>query len=107
MAPKVVGDAPARLPKTTAPNTPTPAATAPLRTPAHPMEKMLRALKEHVNKTSTYVGDRFAAEARAMHLGDVPEKPIHGEAKPEDARALIQEGVPIAPLPVLPSNKVN
>ena len=40
----------------------------------------------------TYVGKRFASEARAMHLGDKTETPIHGEASPEEARALIEDG---------------
>ncbi len=89
--------------------TPAPAepAAGPLAEPSHPMEQMLRALREHVEKTSTYVGGRFADEARAMHLGETDEKPIHGEANPEEARALIEDGVPIAPLPILPPRKVN
>ncbi|MCT4683164.1 MAG: DUF1178 family protein [Roseicyclus sp.] len=79
----------------------------PLSAPAHPAEQMLRALREHLQKSSTYVGGRFAQEARAMHLGEVDERPIHGEASPAEARALIEEGVPIAPLPILPPDKTN
>ncbi len=75
--------------------------------PAHPAEAMLRAMHEHLQKTSTYVGGNFAREARAMHLGDVPEKAIHGEAGPEEARALIEDGVPILPLPMMPKSKAN
>ena len=71
----------------------------PLSGPAHPAEQMLKALREHVEKNSTYVGKRFATEARAMHLGEKAEGAIHGEASPEEARALIEDGVPIAPLP--------
>ncbi|WP_284262230.1 DUF1178 family protein [Roseicyclus amphidinii] len=79
----------------------------PLSAPAHPAEQMLRALREHLQKSSTYVGGRFAQEARAMHLGEADERPIHGEASPAEARALIEEGVPIAPLPILPPDKTN
>ncbi|MBF9059939.1 DUF1178 family protein [Rhodobacterales bacterium HKCCSP123] len=79
----------------------------PLSAPAHPAEQMLRALREHLKTTSTYVGGRFAQEARAMHLGETDERPIHGEASPAEARALIEEGVPIAPLPILPPDKTN
>jgi len=79
----------------------------PLSAPAHPAEQMLRAMREHLEKNSTYVGDQFAQEARAMHLGETEEKPIHGEAAPEEAKALIEDGVPIAPLPVLPPEKAN
>jgi hypothetical protein len=49
----------------------------------------------------------FAAEARAMHLGEAPERPIHGEARLDEARALVDEGVPVAPLPFLPRNRTN
>lgn len=79
----------------------------PLSGPAHPAEQMLRALREHVEKNSTYVGRRFAQEARAMHLGEREEAAIHGEATPEEARALIDDGVPVAPLPLPPRGKTN
>jgi hypothetical protein len=68
---------------------------------------MLRALRAHLEKNSTYVGKRFAQEARAMHLGEREETSIHGEATPEEARALIEEGVPVAPLPLPPRGKTN
>jgi hypothetical protein len=84
-----------------------PAAPGPLRAPAHPAEAMLRALRDHLTKNSTYVGGRFAQEARAMHLGETEERPIHGEARPDEAKALIEEGIPIAPLPILPPDKSN
>lgn len=79
----------------------------PLTTPATPTEAALRAMREHVEKTSTYVGGNFARDARAMHLGDVPEKPIYGQAGPDEARALIEDGVPILPLPGMPKDKAN
>jgi hypothetical protein len=49
--------------------------------PAHPAEQMLRKLREHIEKNSTYVGDRFAAEARAMHVGDKDEAPSTGRPR--------------------------
>lgn len=79
----------------------------PLSAPAHPAEQMLRTLREHLQKNSTYVGGRFAEEARAMHLGEADERAIHGEASPAEAKSLIEEGVPIAPLPILPPDKTN
>lgn len=79
----------------------------PLQKVPHPAEEMLRALREHVEKTSTDVGENFAREARAMHLGDMPQKPIRGKAGPEEARALIEDGVPILPLPDFPGDKAN
>ncbi len=83
------------------------AETKPLRTPRNEVETALEKLRDHVEANSDYVGLQFAAEARAMHAGSAPERPIHGEAKPEEARKLIEEGVPIAPLPFLPRNKAN
>ncbi len=79
----------------------------PLSQPRHPAEEALRAMREHLEKNSTYVGGNFAREARAMHVGDMPEKIIHGEANPQEAKALIEDGVPILPLPVLPGGKAN
>lgn len=94
-------------PRVSGTDAPEPVAARPLSQPAHPAEQMLRALKEHLAKNSTYVGGRFASEARAMHLGEADARPIHGEAAPDEARALIEEGIPIAPLPILPPDKTN
>lgn len=78
-----------------------------LSQPASPAEQALAKLKAHVEANSDYVGLEFASEARAMHSGDVPERAIHGEAKPEEARKLIEEGVPVTPLPFRPGRKTN
>lgn len=60
-------------------------------------------------KTSTWVGGKFAETARSMHAGDVAEAPIHGQATRAEAKALVEEGVPVAPLlvPVAPPDAVN
>ena len=60
-------------------------------------------------KHSTWVGDKFAAETRKMHYGERDEAPIHGQASLAEAKALIEEGVPVAPLvfPVAPPDKIN
>ncbi len=79
----------------------------PLSTPATPAEQALEKLKKHVEETSDDVGLRFATEARAMHDGDIPERPIHGQARPEDAKKLIEDGVPVLPLPFRPTSKSN
>lgn len=105
MAPRVAQpDLPEALPVPSVQDAPAP---RPLSTPSHPGEQMLRAMREHLARHSTYVGGRFVDEARAMHLGESEERMIHGEARPEDARALIEEGIPIAPLPFLPPDKAN
>ncbi|MEP9357479.1 DUF1178 family protein [Sphingomonas sp. KR3-1] len=58
---------------------------------------------------SQWVGSAFADKARAMHLGEAPHVPIHGQASTAEAKALIDEGVPVAPLPlpVVPPEACN
>ncbi|PIV76089.1 MAG: DUF1178 domain-containing protein [Rhodobacteraceae bacterium CG17_big_fil_post_rev_8_21_14_2_50_65_11] len=91
---------------TIAPPTPSHALEKPsLTTPATPMEVALAKLRAHIEAHSTYVGGNFAREARAIHLGEAPERMIHGEAMPEEAKALIEDGVPIAPLPIIPKDR--
>ena len=67
----------------------------------------IEALRKKIESQSDYVGTNFAREARAMHLGDAPERSIYGEAKPEEAKSLIEDGVPIVPLPFAPKRKAN
>lgn len=78
-----------------------------LSAPASELEEKLAALKKQIEENSEYVGMNFAAEARKIHAGQAPERAIHGEAKPDEARAMIEEGLPVAPLPFLPTRKVN
>jgi hypothetical protein len=78
-----------------------------LSAPASELEARIAELKRQIEENSEYVGMNFAAEARAMHAGEAPGRAIHGEARPEEARALIEEGLPVAPLPFLPARKVN
>ncbi len=81
--------------------------TRPLTGEKTPAEQALAALKSHIEKNSDYVGKDFADEARAIHEGTAPERPIHGEANREEAKKLIDEGVPVAPLPFTPNRKTN
>jgi hypothetical protein len=67
------------------------------------VKQMLGALAEMQKKlveNSDWVGDRFASEARAIHLGEVEARQIHGRATKADADSLIEEGIPVAPLPL-------
>ena len=66
------------------------------------IEKKLSELRAEIEKSSDYVGDKFASEARAMHVGDKEHRPIYGEATKEDAKSLVEDGVPVAPLPFMP-----
>jgi hypothetical protein len=81
--------------------------TGPLSTPADDRERALTDLRRAVEKNSEYVGMNFVTEARRIHAGDAPERSIHGEAKADEARQLIEDGVPVAPLPFLPTRKAN
>ncbi len=87
-----------------------PEAAAPGSTPLMmAQERELRAklkeLRDHVVKNADNVGERFPTEARKMHYGDIEHRPIYGQASPEEARSLIDEGVEVSPLPVLPDDR--
>jgi hypothetical protein len=60
----------------------------------------IAALQAKLLQRSEHVGPRFANEARAMHLGDIEARPIHGRATRAEAERLMDEGVPVAPLPL-------
>jgi hypothetical protein len=62
----------------------------------------LKELRDHLTKNSDYVGPKFSEEARKMHYGEIEHRSIYGEASPQDAKALHEEGVEFHPLPVLP-----
>ncbi len=84
--------------------------TAPTSTPLlMAQERELRAklkeLRDHIVKNADNVGERFPTEARKMHYGDIEHRPIYGEASPDEARALVEEGVEVTPLPVLPDDR--
>lgn len=85
----------------------TAAPAAPLSAPVDEREKALSALRAEVEAHSDYVGKGFVSEARKMHEGTVPSRAIHGEARLDEARKLIEEGVPVMPLPFVPQRKVN
>ena len=82
-------------------------------TPSTPLmmtqERELRAklkeLRDHIVKNADNVGERFPEEARKMHYGDIEHRAIYGEASAEEAKSLIEEGVEVAPLPVLPEDR--
>ena len=71
--------------------------------------RALAAAQQKALSKSEWVGDRFAEDARAMHYGEADEKPIHGRATAEDARAMLDEGIAVAPLlvPYAPPDELN
>ena len=72
---------------------------SPLSEPASPAEQALGEMRKMVEETSEDVGENFVSEARAIHDGDAPERPIYGQAKIEEAKELAEEGIPVVPLP--------
>ncbi len=71
------------------------------------MMEAMRRVRSHVTETFDYVGDRFATEARAIHEGASEDRGIYGEASPKEVRALIEDGVQVAPLPPEPPKKTE
>ena len=65
----------------------------------------MRNLRKEVEANAEYVGPKFADEARKIHHEEAPARGIYGEATPEEAKALHEEGVTVYPLPVLPEDK--
>jgi hypothetical protein len=110
MAPRLAGSrkgampiaAPSELP-TAAPQDKAPVAMI------SPQEQELRAklkeLRDHLTQNADHVGAKFPEEARKMHYGETEHRSIYGEASPEDAKALAEEGIEFHPLPVLPDER--
>ena len=71
--------------------------------------EMIASAQAKMLETSQWVGTAFTDKARAMHLGEEPVAQIHGQATPEQAKALAEDGVPVAPLPlpVVPPERRN
>jgi hypothetical protein len=112
MAPRIVGKKGREraAEPVAAPAAPAPAPAAPEATPlVMAQERELRAklkeLRDHIVKNADNVGERFPNEARKMHYGEIEHRPIYGEASPEEAKSLIDEGVEVSPLPVLPEDR--
>jgi hypothetical protein len=115
LASKVAADAPDPQPPSPSPAPPpamSPPPAVPPKTPVamvSPMERELRAklkeLRDHITKNANYVGSRFPEEARKIHYGETEHRSIYGEASPEEAEELHDEGIEFHPLPILPDDK--
>ena len=80
----------------------------PAKSPPAPLDQ-LAVLQAKMLRDSEWVGDKFAEEARSIHLGEAEARAVHGRATPAEAESLNDEGIPVAPLPlpVVPPNQVN
>ena len=82
-----------------------PSAPALLSEEALAVRAMLKAVHRHVVENADNVGKDFADEALKIHHGEADERPIYGQATPEDAQMLEEEGVPFNLLPMLPDEQ--
>jgi hypothetical protein len=107
MAPRLAG-----AKKRAAPAEPPAPTAAPEKAPVamlSPQEKefrtKLKELRDHLTKNADHVGPKFPEEARKMHYGETKHRSIYGEASPEEARRLAEEGIEFHPLPILPDER--
>src|SRR5256714_10317219 len=109
MAPRIVGkkatESPETPPAASADVAAAPASTPLMMAQERELRAKLRELRDHIVKSADNVGERFPNEARKMHYGEIEHRPIYGEASPDEARALVDEGVEASPLPVLPDDR--
>jgi hypothetical protein len=71
----------------------------------HEMRAKLKELRDHLVKNSENVGQKFPEQARKMHYGEIEHRSIYGEASPQEAKELHEEGVEFHPLPILPDER--
>ena len=93
--------APAQLPPTPPGKSP----VAMMSPPERELRQKLKELRDHIVKNASYVGPRFPEEARKIHYGETEHRSIYGEASPEEAKDLLDEGIEFHPLPILPDDK--
>ena len=79
-------------------------AAGPVDSRTRELIETVRRLRAHVEANADYVGGRFPEEARRIHYNEVATRGIYGEATPEEAKALLKEGVDVRPLPKLPED---
>ena len=101
----VAAPAPAATETPAVVETPQAGATPLMMAQERELRAKLKELRDHIVKNADNVGEKFPNEARKMHYGEIEHRPIYGEASPDEARALIDEGVEVAPLPVLPEDR--
>lgn len=112
MAPRIVGKKGRATPPpeptaatTTAPEAAQSGSTSLMMAQERELRAKLKELRDHIVNNADNVGERFANEARAMHYGDKEHRPIYGEASPDEAKSLIDEGIEVSPLPTLPEDR--
>jgi len=69
------------------------------------LRAMVKAFREHVVKNAENVGEQFPDQARKMHFGEIEHRSIYGAASPVEVKELLEEGVELHPLPMLPDER--
>ncbi len=111
MAPRLArADVPEPPPSIPTPPAATPPAVAKtpvaiMSSPERELRQKLKELRDHVTKNANYVGPKFPEEARKIHYGETEHRSIYGEASPDEAKALHEEGIEFHPLPILPDDQ--
>ncbi|WP_226781949.1 DUF1178 family protein [Oceaniglobus trochenteri] len=75
--------------------------------PDDPAAAAMAKLRRMIETNADDVGSSFVSEARAIHDGLKPARSIYGQARPDEARKLVEDGIPVAPLPFIPTRKTN
>ena len=101
MAPRLSGTNREAAPEAPAPKNP----VAMLSPQEREIRAKLKELRDHLTKNAENVGQKFPEQARKMHYGEIEHRSIYGEASPEEAKGLAEEGVEFHPLPILPDDK--
>ncbi len=73
--------------------------------PEQELRQKLKEIRDHITKNANYVGTRFPEEARKIHYGETEHRSIYGEASPDEAKELFEEGIEFHPLPILPDDQ--
>jgi hypothetical protein len=92
---------PATMPSPPQP-APQPAPLPVMSPPERELRQKLKELREHITKNADYVGQRFPEQARKIHYGEIEHRSIYGEASPDEAKELHEEGIEFHPLPPVP-----
>ncbi len=104
----------APTPQAPAPHAPAPQAKPPaainasvamMSPPERELRQKLKEIRDHITKNANYVGTRFPEEARKIHYGETKHRSIYGEASPDEAKELFEEGIEFHPLPILPDDQ--
>ena len=106
MAPRLghaeMAETPRMPPMPATPPAPADAPVAVMSPPERELRKKLKELRDHITKNADYVGPRFPEQARKIHYGEIEHRSIYGEASPDEAKELNEEGIAFHPLPILP-----